>query len=419
MARLKVKQISDFDSKVNSLIGDAQVNVDASIDSLESQVSSNYADLSDRIDDAEAQNSTDHATLSDALSVEIDATTEDVRSIDLRVSLDEDALAAEVSTTNSEVLSLSTRIGDEETTRSVDVKAVSDAVEAILAGSTTDLDQFAEVISYVDSLDTADGGALTSAIASLEGVVSGNTSADAVLSAALSSEIDATTEDVRSIDAVLASAAANTDNTNVSNALAAEISTTNSEVLSIDTRISNAEDFESQNHTAISDALVAEISTTNSEVISLDAYIGGVSADLATEIAATNGDVDSLEKSIGSVETALDGFAKEAYIHGVFSDIETRGGMTAVVNDTTGAQLEAGATANEFNANVAVDLVSPIEGNNALEREANLVFVTINGQYINQDAILIQGPTQFDIIGGALGFDIELDDVFEFKYIKD
>ena len=54
------------------------------------------------------------------------------------------------------------------------------------------------------------------------------------ISDGLSTEISSTNSDVVSIDAVLASAAANTDNTTVSNALSSEISATNSDVVSLD-----------------------------------------------------------------------------------------------------------------------------------------------------------------------------------------
>jgi len=278
MARLKVKQISDFDSKVNSLITAGTTDEAASIDSLESLASSNFATvsgalsteidatstdvktLSDALSAEIVATSTDVKTLSDALSVEIEATDDDVTSIDTRVSdvednidtaLDNvdtvsDALSTEISSTNSdvvriddllasvatdgelssEVASIDTRVSNSED----DVTAVSNAVSAILAGSDADLDQFAEVISYVDSLDTADGGALTSALASINTAISNNNSLDVVLSDALSTEIAETKDDVDSIDDVLATMGTGSALAAVSDALSVEIAATNGEI---------------------------------------------------------------------------------------------------------------------------------------------------------------------------------------------
>ena len=280
MARLKVKQISDFDSKVNSLITAGTTDEAASIDSLESLASSNFATVSDALSTEIDATSTDVKTLSDALSVEILATSGDVKvlsdalsteilatsgdvsSIDLvlgAAATDADldtvsnALSTEISSTNSdvvriddllasvatdgelssEVASIDTRITNSEG----DVTAVSNAVSAILAGSDADSDQFAEVISYVDSLDTADGGALTSALASINTAISNNNSLDVVLSDALSTEIAATSGDVSSIDLVLGTMGTSETITAISNAVSAEISATNSDVTSIDTVI--------------------------------------------------------------------------------------------------------------------------------------------------------------------------------------
>ena len=208
MARLKVKQISDFDSKVNSLITAGTTDEAASIDSLESLASSNFL------------------AISTALSAEIIATSTDVKVLS-------DALSAEISTTNSDVASIDTRI----TGTDGDVTAVSNAVSAILAGSEADLDQFAEVISYVDSLDTADGGALTSGLASIGVVVSTNSSLDVVLSNALVAEVSTTNSEILSIETVLGTMGTSETITAISDAVVAEISNTNSDVASIDTVI--------------------------------------------------------------------------------------------------------------------------------------------------------------------------------------
>lgn len=445
---LKVKQISDFQSAVQNLIdtdSDQNASIIAQISSdLAAEITATNGDVTSIDGEISGLKSTD-VVLSDALAAEITATNGDVSSIDVvlgnlagaatvssletRISVEEDqnssdhaalsgALSTEIATTNTEVTSLiavdgslETRLSEEEdradsveTELSGEIATEKGRIDAILAGSTADLDQFAEVISYVDSLDTADGGALTSQIASLETVVSTNTSSDVVLSNALAAEIATTNTEVISLDSYI---------DDVSSDLAAEITATNGDVSSIDVVLGSV--------------------ATAANVTSLDTYIDGVSADLSTEIAATNGEVTALEgdvssidvrlstadSGIASLDTALDGFAKEAYVHGAFSGIVTGGGMTEVVVDTTGVQLDGGANATELANTINVDLVSAIEGNNDLEREANLVFVTVNGQYINHDAIRINSPQGFAVIGGQLGFNIEADDVFEFKYIVD
>ena len=448
MARLKVKQISDFSSAVQNLIdndSDQNASIIAQISSdLAGEIAATNGDVTSIEGEISGLKSTD-VVLSNALAAEITATNGYVSSIDVvlgslagaatvssletRISTEEDqnssdhatlsgALSTEIAATNSEVTSLiavdgslETRLSNEEdradsveTALSGEIATEKGRIDAILSGSTTNLDQFAEVISYVDSLDTADGGALTSQIASLEVVVSTNTSSDVVLSAALSTEIATTNSEVTSLDTYI---------DGVSSDLAAEITATNGDVSSIDVVLGSA--------------------ATAANVTSLDTYIDGVSADLAAEIAATNGEVTSLEgdvssidvrlstadSGIASLDTALDGFAKEAYVHGAFSGIVTGGGMTELVVDTTGVQLDGGANATEAANTVTVDLVRAIEGNSDLEREANLVFVTVNGQYVNHDAIRINSATGFSVIGGQLGFNIEADDVFEFKYIVD
>ena len=254
MARLKVKQISDFTTAVQNLI---DIDVDQNAASISSALSAGVSagvfagevstELSDEVASIDLilggkAAAGDLTAVSTALSAEIVATNSDVTRIDdLLASVATDGeLAAEVS-------SIDVRISSEEITRSVDVKAVSDAVSTILAGSDTDLDQFAEVISYVDSLDTADGGALTSQIASLGVVISTNSSLDIVLSEEVS---------------------------DVSDALSAEISNTNSDVLSLETILGTM--GTSSTITAISDAVSAEISDTNADFISVDSRIAVV-----------------------------------------------------------------------------------------------------------------------------------------------
>jgi hypothetical protein len=313
MARLKVKQIADFNTAVQTLIDNdadqnasiiAQISEDLSsevsatnsdvtsidavlaglagattVTSLETRISRDEVALTDAVgslEDLISDNDTYIGDVSDALSAEISTTDEEVGSLEDLISdnlvaigdngsyIDDVSadLSAEISATDVEVGSLEDLISD----NLVAIGDNSTAISAILAGSDVNLDTFAEVISYVDSLDTADGGALTSQIASIDARVSANTSSDAVLSAALSAEISATNSDVVSIDAVLAGVG------------------TSANITSLDTYIDG-----------VSTALSTEISSTNSEVLSLDAYIDGVSADLSAEIASTGSEIADLQ----------------------------------------------------------------------------------------------------------------------------
>jgi hypothetical protein len=458
MARLKVKQISDFSSAVQTLIdNDADQNASI-IGQISSDLSGEVATTNSEITSIDAVlasvgGATAVNNVSDALSVEISTTNSEVTSIDLRVSNAEDdvvavsnalsseiattnsevgsidvvlatkatntdlgavsdALSVEIAATNNEVTSIDLRVFDEENARaSVDtdlsgeIATEKGRIDAILSGSTTNLDQFAEVISYVDSLDTADGGALTSSIASLENVVSSNTSSDVVLSAALSTEVATTNSEITSIDDVLATVGSDAAVTAISDALSTEIATTNSEVTSLEVLISSGDSLD----VVISNALSTEISTTNSEVLSLDSYIDGVSSDLSSEISATGSEITSLE-------TALNGFAKEAFIHGTVSGIVTGGAGS-------GATLDLGGVANgnytETGAAVLFDLNTPIEGNSTNEMEANFPKFSINGLGVDHNALRVISATQVELNYAGLGYDLEASDVIEFKYIQD
>ena len=377
MARLKVKQISDFASKVNELITTATVDEGNSIDNsqeslgsvsdalsveiaatngeitaLQGQTASAATDaelgvVDGRVDDvsgalvaeiaatngeitalqaqtASAATDGELGAISTALSAEIVQTDSDITAI-----LGHIGSAVSSSEMNDEVVSIDLRVSNTED----DTTAVSNAVSAILAGSDVDLDQFAEVIAYVDSLDTADGGALTTALGSIDTAISVGASVDAAVSGALVAEISATASDVLSIETVLGTMGTSETITNISNGLSSEIATTNTEVTAINNSIdalqaqtlSAATDAELG---AVSDALSVEIAATNSDVIAInnsidalqaqtlsaatDAELGAVSDALSVEIAATNGEIAVLQ-------------AQNAYVHqmGTFASLNT------------------------------------------------------------------------------------------------
>ena len=478
MARLKVKQISDFTTAVQNLIdNDADQNATiignistalsneasdtnsdvVSIDAVLGTIAtgSQLTDVSNALADEISNTNSDVVSLdsyidnvstglgnvSDALADEIIDTNSDVVSLDSYIDGVSSDLADELSNTNSDIVSLE----GVDTALSGEIATEKGRIDAILAGSTTDLDAFAEVISYVNSLDTADGGALTSQIASIDARVSLNTSSDAALSAALAGEISDTNSDVASIDAVLGTIATGSQLTDVSNeladvsdALVAEIADTNSDVTSLDAYIDGvsgdlAAEISNTNSDVVSlDAyidgvsgdLAAEITATNSDVVSLDSYIDDVSADLAAEITATNSDVTSIDGAIDSVETLLDGFAKEAFVQAITSDIVGGGSGTGSINGPAGDTTLAGSVGNWSEngvGTVTFDLNDPIEGNNIAEYQQNLVSMTVNGLEVGHNFLRIGGPTTVHLDSGSLfgGAALEPDDVIEFKYIKD
>ena len=180
--------------------------------------------------------------------------------------------------------------------------------------------------------------------------------------------------------------------------LRAEISATNSDILSVAAVAGDA--------TALSN----EVSATNSDVNSIDARISGDEVGLSSEVSATNSDVTSLEAQFNS-------FAKEPYVHGVLSDIVTGGGMTVQVLDTSGGANGDNVTDNAGTA--VFDLSQPIEGANVVDFAANFAEFTINGLGIKHNALRFNSSTNVALDYTALGYNLEADDVIEYKYIKD
>ena len=339
MARLKVKQISDFTTEVQSLIDNdtdqnagkissalsagvsAGVNADGISTALSNEVSATNSDVTSI--DVELGNlgsASDITAISNALSDEISATGSEVTSLDTyidSVSGDLDtaeadivsvsnALSNEISATGSEVTSLDTyadgisaalsneisATGSEVTSIDVelgnlgsasDLTAVSTQVSGILDGADVNMDNFAEVISYINSVDDASDLDLVAELLSVDNRIS--------------TEISTTNSEVISLDTYADGISGDLDTAeaeivSVSNALSNEISATNSDVTSIDVELGNL--GSASDITAISTALSNEISATGSEVTSLDTYIDAVSADLDTAEA----DIVALEAKV-------------------------------------------------------------------------------------------------------------------------
>jgi len=492
MARLKVKQISDFTSAVNNLIGSGQVAVDDSIDSLESQLSEGLDSLG-VIDSA----------ISNALSTEIATTDTQVGSLEVIDSAVSNALSTEIATTDTEVGSLelidsavSNALATLDTTvGNIDIasleaidSAVSNAVAGILQGADADTDNFSEVISYINSVDAASDLDLVNEMTSVDtrfgsvdtrfGVVNTDIGSleviDSAISNALSTEIATTNTEIGSlelIDSAVSTALSNLQNnvgdidqpsleaidSAVSNALSTEIATTDTEVGSlevIDSAISNALSTEIATtdteigslelidsavsqalatldttvgnidiasleviDSAVSNALSTEIATTDTEVVSLETIDSAISTALSTEIATTGTEIDALQDSVDSLESQLNGFAKEAYIHLAATGLVSGNGATSAVLDTTGANV--GDNVTEATQTYIFDLAIPIEGNNTTEMEANLVWVKVNGLGVDHNAVRVNNSTSWTLLESSLGYQLEASDLVEFKYIRD
>ena len=420
MARLKVKQISDFTTAVQGLIdNDADQNAaiisaisteaDAVSSALVSEIAATNGDVTS-IDSVLATLGTasDLDAVSNALVAEIAATNGDVSSIDLKqgsqdtrmTGIESDvasaadnadltavsnALGAEILTTNAEISALQakdgssdtrfgsvdTRFGSSDTRQGVnegDIAANSTAVSAIVAGADVNLDQFAEVIAYVDSLDLADDNFLAGQVSSINLRISNDEDG-------LAAEIAATNGDVSSIDLKQTSqdermADMETYDVALSGELAAEIAATNGDVSSID--------------------LVLAGVGTSANISSLDTYIDGVSSDLAAEIAATNADVTSLE----AIDAALEG--QTTYLK--------LGGLPA---STTSFRLQTGV---KFGTNDDLSVFI-----NGLEvHQTGIVIVNASGQEFEGPVVsttegynTVDGLT-FNLVG--IGYDLEADD---------
>ena len=263
--------------------------------------------------------------------------------------------------------------------------------------------QISDYVSATESIAQAELAAVSNGLSNeISSTNSDVVSLDAfvdTVSNGLSSEISSTNSDVVSLDAFVDT---------VSNGLSSEISDTNSDVASIDTVLGGL--ATGSNVEAISNGLSNEISDTNSDVVSLDAFVDTVSNALSSEISATNSDVASLD-------TAFNGFAKEPYLHGVVSDIVTGTGQAGQPLDASGAPT--GDNVSETGATAIIDLANPIEGNNGVEHEANFVKFTINGLEIGHDALTFSSATTVVLDYATLGYDLEADDVIEYKYIQD
>ena len=214
MARLKVKQISDIQTYVQGLIdNDSDQNaglidaLEASVDSLEAVAGGSVtADLTASVDSLEVVDTNQSTSIANnassiansassiannASSIATNATgiAENVKDIaDLQTQADNndaDNLALTASVNSLELIDdgLATSI----TNLAASVATNDTRVDSILSNADVDLDQFTEVVAYVNSLDVLQGGELTDGLSSVNASID---SLEVVASAAITS-IDA------------------------------------------------------------------------------------------------------------------------------------------------------------------------------------------------------------------------------------
>ena len=213
MAQIRSKQISDFLAQVNwATVKTTEIpnafDVDARFDTVES----------DLVDESAARGAADSAlsasvdSLETALSAEIEATNTDVTELYAALSAEADTRETEMNTHHDEHVSLITAesgraiaaegfLGASVDSLEVAVSIESERINAILDGSTVDLDQFAEVVSYVNGLDLVNDNSFISRETFVDGRLNRLDSSVDSLESALAGEIEATNGDVTAINA--------------------------------------------------------------------------------------------------------------------------------------------------------------------------------------------------------------------------
>ena len=321
----------------------------------------------------------------------------------------------------------------------------------MLSGSTLDLDTFAEVVAFVESVDTVNDNIVTNltaqtgaSIDSLEIQVSADASdADASidsLETALGNEITATNGDVTAISASIDSleSATGGDTTAINSSIdsletlvAADASDADASIDSLETAVTG-NDGDITNLGASVDSLEtlvgADAADADASIDSLETQVSGVASDLSEYEGDANASIDSLETLVGadaadadasidSLETALNGFAKEAYVHLAVTGLVSGSGATDAVLATDGSN--GGDNVTESAGQYTFDLAIPMEAVNAIEGEAGIIDLQINGLGVDHSAVRWNNANSFTLIEAQLGYVLEASDRIEFKYIKD
>ena len=167
-----------------------------------------------------------------------------------------------------------------------------------------------------------------------------------------------------------------------------------------------------QNATSITSLADAE----DDAIASVGSLATGEDDAIASIGSLATGEDDAIA-SIGSIEAALDGFAKEAYVHLAVTGLVSGSGNTDPVLGTDGSN--GGDNVTEASGVFTFDLAIPMEAVNAVEGEAGLVDLQINGLGVDHSAVRWNNANSFSIIEAQLGYVLEASDRVEFKYIKD
>ena len=367
MARLKVKQISDIQGYVQNLIDtDSDQNaglidaLEASVNSLEALAGGSItADLSASVDSLETVDTNQSTSIANnASSIATNATgiAQNVKDIsDLQTQADNNdtdnlALTASVNSLEAIDAGLATSI----TNLATSVGLNDSRVDAILSNADVDLDQFVEVVDYVNSLDVLQGGDLTTGLASVNASID---SLEGVASAAINSIDDLQDADVvinASIDSLegVASAAINS----IDDLQAADVV--------LNASIDSLEGVASAAINSIDDLQAADVvlnaSIDSLETLAIDAYGAGVRIHQMGTVTAPAAD-----GGIFTVPVAVDGSVDADCV--VF--VNGKGEQMKMASNSNGWTLAAdGVTFNltgigyEVNGEDEVYVIAPYRG---------------------------------------------------------
>jgi len=361
------------------------------------------------------------------------------------------ALSTEIEATNSDVLRIDGRIDSE-----MEVERLR--IDNILSSADVDLDQFVEVVSYIDGLDLENDNIFVAYQSATDASIDS-------LEVALSTEIEATNSDVIRIDAALAAEegraiekegfiddsidslevalsteieATNAEVSSLEVALSAEIEATNTDVNGINASIDSLElaaagDFAAVNASidSLEVALSAEIEATNVDVDNLYSAITAEEGRAIEKEGFIDESIDSLETAVTSLETKHDtemNAHHEEHVSLINTEVEratgAEGALAASVDSLEVAlSLEIETTNTEVNGiNASIDslevaLSTEIEATNSeVIRIDGRVTSEMEVERLRIDAILSSADVDLDqfveVVSYIDGLDLENDNIF-------
>jgi hypothetical protein len=296
MARLKVKQISDIQTYVQGLIdNDADQNATlisnnaSSISAVSAALSTEVSTTNDEVSELQASVDSLELIAGGTVTADLAASVDSLESVDAGLASDIATNASGIAENVKDISALQTQLDANDAdnvtlTASVDslellaggtiiadlAASVLDndtRVDNILQGATADLNQFAEVIAYVNSIDTVGDLDLTNALAVVNASIDSLEDVDTALSTALSTEID----------------------------------TSNSGIKALQDSVDSLETFEDE---AIASIDSLELLAGGSTIADLQSDLDAVSDALSTEISTTNDEVSDLQDSVDALEAA-------------------------------------------------------------------------------------------------------------------